>query len=203
MPDGLTGATTVFKDLYGDGKGGPDADKAKKALADAGVTTPVVLNLQYNTDHYGESSTDEYALVKSQLEQGGLFTVNLQSTEYTQYSKDRVKDVYPVYQLGWFPDFSDADDYLTPFYGANSFLVNHYTNQAVIDEIGKEATEKDPATRKTQIEDIQAKVAADISDPPDPAGIAGRRHRHGHLGHEAGRFVQVPLRHPDQGLIRH
>ena len=84
---GFTGATTVLKDLYGDGKGGPDADKAKQTLADAGVTTPVTLNLQYNTDHYGEASADEYALVKSQLETSGLFKVNLQSTEYVQYSQ--------------------------------------------------------------------------------------------------------------------
>ena len=42
--------------------------------------------------------------------------MNLQSTAYVQYSKDRVKDVYPAYQLGWFPDYSDADDYLTPFF---------------------------------------------------------------------------------------
>jgi peptide/nickel transport system substrate-binding protein len=162
VPDGLTGATTVLKDLYGNGKGGPDADKAKKALSDAGVTTPVVFNLQYNTDHYGESSTDEYALVKSQLEAGGLFKVNLQSTEYTQYSKDRSADVYPEYQLGWFPDYSDADDYLTPFYGKDSFLVNHYSNAAVIAEIQKQATETDPAARKAEIEDIQAKVGADL-----------------------------------------
>ena len=33
-----------------------------------------------------------------------------------QYSKDRSADVYPAYQLGWFPDFSDADNYLTPFF---------------------------------------------------------------------------------------
>ena len=162
VPDGLTGATTVLKDLYGDGKGGPDQAKAKKVLADAGVATPVVFKLQYNTDHYGESSTDEYALVKSQLEATGLFTVNLQSTEYTQYSKDRSSDVYPEYQLGWFPDYSDADDYLTPFYGADSFLVNHYSNDAVIAEIQKQATESSAATRKTQIEDIQAKVGADL-----------------------------------------
>jgi peptide/nickel transport system substrate-binding protein len=162
VPDGLTGATTVLKDLYGDGKGGPDADKAKKVLAEAGVATPVVFNLQYNTDHYGESSTDEYALVKSQLEATGLFKVNLQSTEYTQYSKDRSSDVYPEYQLGWFPDYSDADDYLTPFYGADSFLVNHYSNDAVIAEIQKQATEKDAGARKSEIEDIQAKVGADL-----------------------------------------
>jgi peptide/nickel transport system substrate-binding protein len=166
VPNGLTGATTVLKDLYGDGKGGPDKDKAKKVLDEAGVTTPVVLNLQYNTDHYGESSTDEYALVKSQLEASGLFTVNLQSTEYTQYSKDRTKDVYPVYQLGWFPDYSDADDYLTPFYGADSFLSNHYSNPEVIAEIQKQATETDPAKRKSEIEDIQKLVGKDLSILP-------------------------------------
>ncbi|MEP6843072.1 MAG: ABC transporter substrate-binding protein [Pseudolysinimonas sp.] len=166
VPDGLSGATTVLKSLYGDGKGGPDVDKAKKALADAGVPMPVALNLQYNPDHYGGSSTDEYALVKSQLEASGVFKVNLQSTEWTQYSKDRTTDVYPAYQLGWFPDFSDADNYLNPFFGADSFLVNHYTNQAVIDEITKEATEPDAAARKTEIEDIQAKVAADLSTLP-------------------------------------
>ena len=40
--------------------------------------------------------------------------MNLQSTEYTTYTKQRVKDTYPIYQLGWFPDFPDADNYLTP-----------------------------------------------------------------------------------------
>src|SRR3954449_13233505 len=79
VPEGLTGATESLKGKYGDGNGGPDADKAKQTLAAAGVTTPVQLNLQYNTDHYGPSSGDEYALIKDQLESSGLFTVNLQS----------------------------------------------------------------------------------------------------------------------------
>jgi peptide/nickel transport system substrate-binding protein len=162
VPDGLTGATTVLKDLYGDGKGGPDATKAKKVLADAGVTTPVVLNLQYNSDHYGESSADEYALVKSQLEQGGLFTVNLASTEWTQYSKDRTADVYPEYQLGWFPDYADADDYLTPFYIPNNFLGNHYSNDAVTNEIKKQATETDASARTSEIEDVQKLLGQDL-----------------------------------------
>jgi peptide/nickel transport system substrate-binding protein len=162
VPDGLTGATTALKDLYGDGKGGPDADKAKKALSDAGVTTPVALNLQYNPDHYGSSSADEYALVKSQLEKGGLFTVNLQSTEWTQYSKDRTADVYPVYQLGWFPDYADADDYLTPFYIPNNFLANHYSNDAVTAEIQKQATETDASARKSEIEDVQKLIGKDL-----------------------------------------
>ncbi|MGH1548692.1 ABC transporter substrate-binding protein [Leifsonia poae] len=166
VPDGLTGATTVLKDLYGDGNGGPSLDKAKAALQAAGVTTPVSLNLQYNPDHYGPSSGDEYALVKEQLENGGLFKVNLQSTEWVQYSKDRTADVYPAYQLGWFPDYSDADNYLSPFFIKDNFLANHYDNAEVQDLIAKQAGTTDKGERTKLIEEIQAKVGADLSTLP-------------------------------------
>lgn len=165
VPDGLTGATQVLKDLYG-ADGGPDAVAAAAVLSAAGVTTPVALNLQYNPDHYGTSSGDEYALIKSQLEADGLFTVNLQSTEWVQYAKDRTADLYPAYQLGWFPDYSDADNYLTPFFLDGGFLANHYNNDEVDKMITAQATETDPAARQALIEDIQAAVAADLSTVP-------------------------------------
>ncbi|QEO10240.1 ABC transporter substrate-binding protein [Protaetiibacter larvae] len=166
VPQGLTGATEVLKELYGDGSGGADVDKAKATLEAAGVATPVEINLQYNPDHYGGSSADEYALVKDQLDSSGLFTVNLGSTEWTQYSKDRVADVYPLYQLGWFPDYSDADNYLTPFFATENFLSNHYSDAEVDSEIVAQQTEVDPAARQQLIEDIQAKVAAQLSTLP-------------------------------------
>ena len=166
VPDGLTGATESLKSLYGDGKGGPDADKAKAALEDAGVTTPVALSLQYSNDHYGPSSADEYALVKEQLEKGGLFKVDLQTTEWVQYSKDRTADVYPAYQLGWFPDYSDADNYLTPFFLKENFLSNHYDNPTVNDMILQQATTADPDARTKLIEKIQDTVAKDLSTVP-------------------------------------
>ena len=166
VPAGLTGATESLKPLYGDGDGGPDADKAKAALTAAGVTTPVKLDLQYNTDHYGPGSADEYALVKDQLEASGLFTVNLQSTEYVQYSKDRVADAYPAYQLGWYPDYSDADNYLTPFFLTENFLHNHYSDPEVNDLILKQATTPDADQRTQIIEQIQDKVAAQLSTLP-------------------------------------
>ncbi len=166
VPAGLTGATESLKPLYGDGNGGPDAAKAKATLDAAGVTTPVVLNLQYSNDHYGPSSGDEYALIKSQLESTGLFTVNLQTTEWVQYSKDRSSDVYPAYQLGWFPDYSDADNYLTPFFLTKNFLKNHYDNPAVNDLILKQAVTTDPTARTALIKQIQDKVAVDLSTLP-------------------------------------
>jgi peptide/nickel transport system substrate-binding protein len=167
VPDGFAGATTVLKDLYGDGNGGPDADKAAQILADAGVTTPVALSLQYNSDdHYGPSSGDEYAMVKDQLEADGLFAVDLQSTEWVQYSKDRTADVYPAYQLGWFPDYSDADNYLTPFFLTNNFLGNHFSDAEVDQMILDQAVTTDPAERQQKIEDIQARMGELLSTVP-------------------------------------
>ncbi|MEY9855971.1 peptide/nickel transport system substrate-binding protein [Catenulispora sp. GAS73] len=162
VPDGLTGATPALKALYGDKKGGPDPAAAKTLLAQAGVATPVVLNLQYNTDHYGSSSADEYALIKTQLEATGLFTVNLQSTAWTQYGKDRVADQYPLYQLGWYADYLDADDYLASFYSHNSWVANNYDDPAVQALITQEETEPDPAKRTALIEQVQDKVAAAV-----------------------------------------
>jgi len=166
VPEGFAGATESLKGLYGDGNGAPDADKAKATLEDAGVTTPVKLSLQYSPDHYGPSSGDEYALIKSQLEDSGLFTVDLKSTEWVQYSDDRTADVYPAYQLGWFPDYSDADNYLTPFFLKENFLGNHYDNSEVNDLILQQAVEADPDTRTADIEKIQDLVAQDLSTVP-------------------------------------
>lgn len=166
VPAGLTGATEVLKELYGDGEGGPDVDAATQLLADAGVTTPVQLSLQYSNDHYGPSSGDEYALIKDQLESSGLFSVDLQTTEWVQYSEDRTADVYPAYQLGWFPDYSDADNYLTPFFLVENFLGNHYENQEVNDMILAQASTADEGERTALIEDIQAAVAEDLSTVP-------------------------------------
>ena len=166
VPQGLAGANEALKGLYGDGNGAPDAAKAKATLAAAGVSTPVTLNLQYNGDHYGPSSGDEYAAVKAQLEKDGLFTVNLAQTEWVQYTKDRVADVYPAYQLGWFPDYSDADNYLTPFFSLDNFVGNHYDNADVQKMIVDQATQTDKATREQEIGKIQDAVAADLSTLP-------------------------------------
>ncbi|KQQ00774.1 MULTISPECIES: ABC transporter substrate-binding protein [unclassified Rathayibacter] len=166
VPAGLTGATESLKSLYGDGEGGPDADKAKATLDAAGVTGPVTLNLQYSNDHYGPSSGDEYALIKDQLESSGLFTVNLQTTEWVQYSKDRSSDVYPAYQLGWFPDYSDADNYLSPFFIQDNFLANHFDDAEVQGLIAEQVSTTDPEARTALIEEIQDKVAAQLSTVP-------------------------------------
>ena len=151
--------------------GKPDAAKAKKTLEAAGVKTPVDLKLQYNPDHYGQSSADEYAAIKAQLEEGGLFKVDLQSTEWTQFNKDRVvtedsDGSYPVYQLGWFPDYSDPDNYLSPFFRDGNFVNNGYSNKEVNDLIVKQAGETDAKAREDLLKEIQKLETDDLSTIP-------------------------------------
>jgi len=163
VPPGLPGANEALKDLYG---ATPDQAAAAKVLDDAGVATPVALNLQWNPDHYGESSADEYALVKSQLEQGGLFTVNLQSTEWVTYIGEALADGYPAYQLGWFPDYSDSENYLNPFFLEGGFLNNHFDNATVNEMLRDQVGALNAATRVSMIEEIQNLVAAEVSTLP-------------------------------------
>lgn len=171
IPNGLEGHEDTLKSAYGDGSGKPSADKAKQVLADAGVSTPVDLKLQYNGDHYGSSSADEYAAIKSQLEDSGLFKVDLQQTEWTQYSKDRLvtedsDGTYPVYQLGWFPDYSDPDNYLSPFFRDTNFVMNGYKNDEVNALIVKQAGEQDQSARTKMLTQIQQLETDDLSTLP-------------------------------------
>ncbi len=159
VPEGFAGQTQPLKKLYGDGQGGPDPARAKQRLKKAGVKTPVTIHLQYNSDHYGSSSSEEYAMIKSQLEATGLFKVDLQSTEWVQYSKDRVKDEYPVYQLGWYPDYSDADNYMTPFFlNPGSFLSQHFMNEDINKLIKQQRSEPDAQKRNKLLGELQLKL---------------------------------------------
>ncbi|MGJ9413940.1 ABC transporter substrate-binding protein [Aeromicrobium sp. CF4.19] len=159
VPDGQTGATEPFKEAYGEE---PDPQAATDLLQEAGVETPVELNLQYSPDHYGENSDQEYAMVKRQLEADGLFTVNLQATEWNTYSEERVEDKYPAYQLGWFPDFPDADNYLTPFFAPNNFLQSNYEDDAMTTMLDDERTEPDEAAREQKLGEAQELVAEQV-----------------------------------------
>ena len=141
IPDGIADATTAFKDVYGDK---PDKAKAAKELSDAGVATPLKLNIDYTTDHYGPTSADEYNQIKRQLEATGLFKVSIQGIAYTTYTVDRAKDLYPIYQLGWFPDFVDGDNYLFNFLSEQNFVHAHYCD---VDKNGKPVSNNRPCDK--------------------------------------------------------
>jgi peptide/nickel transport system substrate-binding protein len=164
IPQGLDFANdSFFKDKYGEG---PDVDAAKKILDDAGVKTPVPLEVWWTPTHYGTASGDEYAEIKRQLDDSGLFDVTLKSTEWNQYSTAAFTDEYPQYQLGWFPDYPDADDYVGNFYSKTSFLNIHYNNPEMTKQLAAEKASDDDATRQAAFDKIQEIGAEDVPTIP-------------------------------------
>lgn len=162
VPQGLQYATEPYKTMYG---ATPDVAAAKKTLQQAGMQTPVPLELWYTPSHYGPSSADEYAQIKQQLDASGLFDVTLKSTEWTQYSEAAFTDKYPVYQLGWFPDYPDADDYTASFYSKDSFLNDHYSNATMEKLLAAEKATTDQNKRAadfTKIQNLGAKDAVTV-----------------------------------------
>jgi peptide/nickel transport system substrate-binding protein len=163
VPQGLEFATEAFKEEYGEA---PDVNAARQELEQAGVQTPVDLEIWWTPSHYGPASGDEYAEIKRQLDESGLFDVTLKSTEWNQYSEAAFTDKYPQYQLGWFPDYPDADDYTSPFYSKDSFLNHHYSNPEMERLLAEEKATTDEAERTDAFERIQQIGAEDAPTIP-------------------------------------
>jgi peptide/nickel transport system substrate-binding protein len=163
VPSGLPFHTEAFADEYGEQ---PDPQAAEQTLADANVDTPVPLEVWWTPSHYGPASGDEYAEIKRQLDESGLFEVTLESTEWNQYSEAAFTDKYPVYQLGWFPDYPDADNYTSSFYSKDSFLNIHYQNPEMERLLAAEKASTDDAEREAAFADIQAVGAQDAPTVP-------------------------------------
>ncbi|HWK28793.1 MAG TPA: ABC transporter substrate-binding protein [Solirubrobacter sp.] len=159
VPAALPGATQPFKDVFGD----PDPEKAKKFLEDAGISTPVELDGWYTPTHYGPVEVDLWNELKRQLEASGLFKVNIDSTEWDQYKDEAfAKHTYYFYGLGWFPDFPDGDNYLSPFMRDGGFFQNGYTSKRVNDALDKELESSDENDRTEAFKVVQQAEADDV-----------------------------------------
>jgi peptide/nickel transport system substrate-binding protein len=163
IPQGLDFATQPFKDEYG---ASPNLNAAKAELQKAGVKTPVPLEIWWTPTHYGPVSGDEYAEIKHELDGSGLFTVTLKSTEWTQYSEAALTDKYPQFQLGFFPDYPEPDDYASNLWGSQAFVNDHYSNAKVDKLLAEEKATTNTATREKAFTEIQKIAAADAPTIP-------------------------------------
>ncbi|WP_033323346.1 ABC transporter substrate-binding protein [Streptomyces yerevanensis] len=159
VPTTVTGHANSFFNKYGE----PDTAKAKALLSEANVTTPVKLTLHYTDDHYGPATKEEFELLKKQLNDSGLFEVDVKGEKWATFRPNEQKGKYEVYGMGWFPDFPDADNYLAPFLDKNNTIGSPYTNNeirgALIPESRRQA---DRLTASRSIEEIQNIVAEDV-----------------------------------------
>ncbi|MEV8598181.1 ABC transporter substrate-binding protein [Streptomyces sp. NPDC052012] len=159
VPASITGHSNSFFNKYGD----PSTAKARALLQKAGVTTPVELTLHYTTDHYGPATKKEFEQLKKQLNDSGLFKVDIKGTPWSTFRPAEMKGEYDVYGMGWFPDFPDADNFLAPFLDEDNFLGSPYSNAEIrknlIPESRRQADRLSAAGSLTDMQDI---VAADV-----------------------------------------
>lgn len=158
VPPGFGGQKDSFKEAYG----GPDVEAAKTLLDDAGIETPVKLTLGYTPTHYGPNTVDEATQYAAQLNDSGLFDVTTEDAEWEEYQTLYKEGVYDLFILGWYPDFLDADNYLSPFVRDGGFYENNYSNEEVNKLLDQELAETDSAARDKQIGELQDIVAEDV-----------------------------------------
>jgi peptide/nickel transport system substrate-binding protein len=178
VPAGYPGHTDAFASLYGRV---PNPAKAKQVLQQAGLTTPYPVEIWWTPTHYGDASADEYAEIKRGLEKNGIFKVTLKSSEWAQYS-GTLGTQYNVFQLGWFPDYPDAEDYLVPFYRSDTFTQSGYKSPKMEALIKKELGANEISARLGYIRQIQVLAAKDAPIIPywQQAMLAvGRNNVHG------------------------
>ncbi|MGI5199361.1 ABC transporter substrate-binding protein [Streptomyces sp. CA-288835] len=159
VPATVTGHANSFFNKYGQ----PDPAKAKALLSEAKVTTPVKLTLHYTVDHYGPATKDEFEMLKKQLNDSGLFEVDIKGEKWATFRPNEQKGKYEVYGMGWFPDFPDADNYLAPFLDKNNTINSPYANPEIRNTLIPESRRQaDRLTASRSIEEIQNIVAEDV-----------------------------------------
>src|SRR5262249_7778365 len=142
-PAGYPAHTDAFATLYGRA---PNPAKAKQVLKQAGLQTPFPIEIWGTPSHYGDASADRDAATKRGLERNGVFKVTLKSAEWAQYSA-ALGLQYNAFQLGWFPDYPDAENYVVPFYRNDTFTQSGYNNPKMEALIKQELASKSNEAR--------------------------------------------------------
>jgi peptide/nickel transport system substrate-binding protein len=157
-PAGLPGHTDAFAARYGRA---PNIAAAKRELQRAGKQVPFPIELWWTPTHYGDATADEYAEMKRGLERGGVFRVTLKSSEWAQYSSV-LGNQYNAYQLGWFPDYPDPENYVLSFYQAGNFTENGYSSPRMTRLLNLEQAATSDSRRLAIIRQIQTLAAQDV-----------------------------------------
>jgi peptide/nickel transport system substrate-binding protein len=162
VPPGYPYATEPFLDKYGT----RDLQLAIDLLEQAGYTeeNPFEFDLWYPPEHYGTTTADVMQIIKEQLEETGRMQVNLQTQNWAEYVDSFVAgEAFPVFILGWFPDFADPDNWLTPFASCEQSPDNgvFFCDEQMDQLLQSAAAESDDATRADlyqQIGDLYAEL---------------------------------------------
>ena len=159
IPPTMWSGTENFKDKW------PyDLDKAKSELAAAGYSDSNKLSIElwYTPTHYGDTEADVAAVIKESWEKTGMISVSLKSAEWGTYTSYLGAGTMSIYLLGWFPDYLDPDDYISPFYLSGNAYSKNYTSPQMDQLISQEQHSPDQNKRIQIFAQIQELAATDI-----------------------------------------
>ena len=137
-----------------------------------GVTAYVILSapaapkkynieLWYNNDgHYGDTEQALAETLQNSIQACGKISVTLKSDTWAVYKQNWAAGRMPMFLLGWYPDYFDTDDYISPFLSTSGAKSegSFYSNATVDQWITEEQT--NPALRTDRF----AKVQQALSD---------------------------------------
>jgi len=166
VPPSYPYATEPFLDKYGT----RDLEMAIELLKSAGYTEdePFEFNFWYPPEHYGTTTADVVQVIKEQLEETGLIKINLQSQNWAEYVDSFVAGEMPVFILGWFPDFADPENWLSPFGSClqSPDMGVFYCNEAMDTMLQQAAASSEPEERTELYADIGELWAEDLPTIP-------------------------------------
>ena len=126
------------------------------------VEGPIEFELWYPLNKYGDTEPDVAETIARSLNESGLFNVTTQSSDWAaEYSNNLNTGAYKAYLLGWYPDYIDPDDYISPFYLSSGFI-GFYQDDEMDQLIADEQAETDEAARQEIFTQIQQKAAEDM-----------------------------------------
>ena len=107
-------------------------------------------------------TVDEATELADQLNSSGLFEATTEDAAWEEYQTITKEGAYDLFILGWYPDFLDPDNYLSPFVRDGGFFANNYSNEEVNKLLDQEIGETDETARNEQISQLQDIVAEDV-----------------------------------------
>ena len=123
-------------------------------------TVPV--ELWYSPTHYGNTEQAVAEVLARSLEKTGRFTVKIRNVEWAEYGKRRQAGEMPVFLMGWFPDYLDADDYLEPFSDPKIFDPAKWDDPKMQELVHSEQRTHDGDQRAQILKDAQAHMADQV-----------------------------------------
>jgi len=134
IPNGMAYHRDVFNVSGGLNYANFNYTRTQQILKEKGYSksNPLVVNLWYETSgHYPQSGELATALLTSiDAAAPGNISVVLHSSDWASMEGLRDSQSMDVFIMGWYPDFIETDDYITPFYqsSACSWLHDNYNN---------------------------------------------------------------------------